>query len=224
MDDNGAQGSYYNTMLNVNRGEVMKKSCTQAIVAGCLGFLVFSSAQADDVTTLIRSAEENYAAKNYSKALDDLDWARKEIVNQHLKSMKNLLPDEIDGMKGRDTEGGAVLGVRGIGKEYKSADGKRRVTINLIAGGGSSAGKGLGALMEMAASLGALDAGMNSKVVIEKGYKGQFLKDQSNNSGILTFNLNGGKMLKIETIGYPDSSMAEKVVTQLDIAKIEAAF
>lgn len=202
----------------------MNKVFTQTVVAGFLSCLVFSTAQADDVTTLLESAGQNYAAKKYAKALDDLEWARKGIANQHLKSMKNLFPAEIDGMKGVDVDSGEVFGFRGVSKEYSSADESRSVVISLVSGGDTPGGNGLGALMEMAASFGAMQGGANSKIVIAKGYRGQFLQESGEASGTLSFNLNGGKMITIETTGYQDAAMAEKVAKMLDLAKIEAAF
>ncbi len=202
----------------------MKKNWIHLIVAGCFGLFVFATAQADDVTTLLESAQDNYSAKRYSKALEDLDWARKEIVSLHLKGMKNLFPESIDGMKGMANEGGEVLGVRGISRVYSGTDGQHRVTISLMGGESASGGAGLGALMGMAAAFGAMEAGSNAKLVIAKGYKGQFIQDPMNGMGTLTFTLSGGKALTIETMGYPDASMAEKVAKMLDIAKIEATF
>ncbi len=202
----------------------MKKVAKKIITAGFLSCLMVAVAQADNVTTLLKSAEQNYAAGNYSKALEDLNWASKEIANQHLNSMKSLLPTEIEGMKGVDAEGGSVLGFRGISKQYNSTDGSKSVTISLLSGGNTTTGNGLSALMGMAASLGAMQGGTNAKIVIEKGYRGQFLQEKGEKTGTLTFTLNDGKMITIETYGYQHSAMAEKVAKMLDIAKIESAF
>ncbi len=200
----------------------MKKILLQTIIAGCFSFLIVSTAQADDVTTLLQSAQDNYNAKRYSKALEDLDWARKEIVSQHLKGIKDLFPESIDGMQGVENESGEVLGFRGISKTY--TDGQHTVNLNLMGGQSASGAQGLGALMGMAAAFGAMESGANTKLVIAKGYKGQFVQEPMGDSGMLTFTLNGGKTLTIETIGYKDAAMAEKVAQMLDLAKIEATF
>ncbi len=180
-------------------------------------------AQADDVTTLIDSAKDNYAAHKYTKAIEDLEWAKKEIMNRQIGSVKDFLPAEIDGMKGVDVEEGAVLGVRGVSRKYGTADGSKSVVISFVSGEGSAAANGLGALMKMAASLGAMEAGTSSKLVIAKGYKGQFVPE-GKQSGTLTFNLNGGRMVTIQTTGYQGASMAEKVAKNLDLSKIEETF
>lgn len=205
----------------------MKKLSTKILAATFLSCLIFSTAQADNVATLLKSAEQNYTAKKYSKTLEDLEWARKEIVNLQLASMKDLLPAEINGMKAVDVDGdsAAAFGLRTISKQYKKANEDKSVTISILSGGNSSSAGGLGALMGMAASMGALQqGGAGSKIIIEKGYRGQFLQESGEQSGTLTFNLNDGKMITIETYGYDDSAMAEKVAQKLDISKIEAAF
>ena len=180
--------------------------------------------QADNVSELLKSAKQNYEAGKYSKALEDLEWAKTEISNLHLQAMKKLLPEELEGMKGMDGDGGAIFGIQAVSKEYHSADGSKSVTITLASGQSSKAGGGLGALMGMAAAMGAMDANRNSKMIIEQGYKGQFSVDPNTMEGTLLFNLNGGSMINIETSGYADAEMAQKAAKKLDIAKIEAAF
>ncbi len=182
------------------------------------------AAEADDnVTMLIQSAEKNYAAQKYAKAIEDLEWAKKGIINQQLDSMKSLFPEEIDGIKGVDADEGSLLGMRGISRKYNSADGSKSVVISFLSGGGAAISNGLGALMKMAESLNALEAGKTSKLVIEKGYKGQFVAE-GDQAGILTFALSNGKMVTIRTKGYTGAGMAEKVAKTLDLAKIENVF
>ncbi|PIE41750.1 MAG: hypothetical protein CSA49_01975 [Gammaproteobacteria bacterium] len=201
----------------------MKKTLTSAFITTllCCGSPVV---YADNVTDLIKSVEKNYLSHKYSKALEDLEWVRKEISNQHLKSMSSFFPDEIDGMTGKDVDAGAAMGVRGVSKLYAGDDREHSITISLISGGNAPVGNGLSALMSMASSLEMMGGGSHSKVVVQKGYRGQFIQQSGERTGTLTFNLSGGKMIIIETIGYTGSAEAEKVAKQLDIAKIEEAF
>ncbi len=201
----------------------MKRKCVMVAAAVFLSSITCSFAQADDVTSLLDSAEKNYADHNYSKAIEDLEWAKKGIINQQLDSMKKLFPAEINGMKGVDLDEGSVLGVRGISRKYGSADGGKSVVVSFVSGEGTTAGNGLGALMKMAASLGALESGKAPKLVISKGYKGQYVAEGPD-SGKLTFNLSGGKMVTVTTAGYQGAAMAEKVAGMLDLATIEKTF
>lgn len=176
---------------------------------------------ADNVTDLMKSAEQNYAAGKYSKALQDLDWIRTEISNLQLQEMKKMLPEDVDGMKGEDSEGGAIFGMQSVSKYYPSEDGSKSVKISIASGKTGQGGAGLGAIMGMAAAFGAMDASKQSKVVVEQGYKGTFSLDPQTNEGTLVLNLNGGAMVNIETEGYTDETMAKKAAAKLDLTKID---
>jgi hypothetical protein len=178
---------------------------------------------ADDVVDLIKSAEKNYNAKQYKKALEDLEWVRKEIAKLQLQEMKKLLPEEIDGMKGSDSDGGAVFGLHTVSREYRDNDGNRVVTINVMSAAGGEAGGELGAIMGMAAAFGTMDSSQESKMIIEKGYRGNFSLDTDTQEGTLVFSLSGGAMVQIETFGCKDESMAKKAASKLDLPKIEEA-
>ncbi len=201
----------------------MKKLLIPSLVL-VLFCLLSSTALADNVTDLLNSAKQNYTSKNYAKALEDIEWARKEISSQHLKRMKAFFPASIGGMKGKDVEGGDAMGIRGVSRRYQNSDQTQSVTISFLSGSNTASGNGLGALMSMASSFGLMNGGSNSKVVIEKGYRGQFVQEDGDRTGTLTFNLRGGRIIIIETVGYTGSAMAEKAAKMLNIAKIENAF
>ncbi len=205
----------------------MKKRLVAAVVIVFLSPLICSAEETgqtgDDVTMLIQSAEKNYTAQKYAKAIEDLEWAKKGIINRQLDSMKSLFPAEIDGIKGVDADEGSLLGIKGTSRKYNSTDGSKSVVISFVSGQGTAVSNGLGALMKMAESLNALDGGTTSKLVIEKGYKGQFVSD-GEMSGTLTFTLSGGKLVTIMTKGYKGAAMAEKVAKTLDLAQIENVF
>ena len=179
---------------------------------------------ADYFAELMKSAEQNYNSGKYSKALEDLEWVSREIGILHLQEMKKLLPEKLDGMTGTDGDGGAIFGIHSVSKDYSSADGEKSVTITLTSGKSSQAGGGLGAFMGMAAAMGAMDSGNQSKMIIVQGHKGQFSLDSDSKDGTLMFNLDGGSMINIETSGYADEKMAEKAANALDFDKILAAF
>ncbi|MBN1880299.1 hypothetical protein JW823_09340 [bacterium] len=194
-----------------------------AIFLALVGLLLIAGnpVSADNVTDLMKSAEQNYSAGKYSKALEDLDWVRTEIANLQLQEMKKFLPEEIDGMKGEDSEGGAIFGMHSVSKYYPSEDGEKSVKITIASGKSSQGGAGLGAIMGMAAAFGAMDASKQSKMVVEQGYKGNFALDPETKEGTLIINLNGGAMVNVETAGFGDESMAKKALSKLDLAKID---
>lgn len=201
---------------------------TRHVITWVLAIVFFGSlgtrlVYADDIVDLIKSAEQNYNAGQYKKALEDLEWVRKEIAKLQLQEMKKFLPEEIDGMKGSDSDGGAAFGLHSVSREYRDNDGNRVVTINVISAAGGEAGGGLGAFMGMAAAFGALDTSKESKMIVEKGYRGNFSRDPETQEGTLIFSLSGGAMVQIETFGCKDESMAKKAAEKLDLPKIEEA-
>ena len=199
----------------------IKRNILLELVGIVLFSLIPGRVFADDVVDLIKSVEQNYAAKKYKKALEDLEWVKGEIARLQLQEMKNLLPTEIDGMKGEDGDGGALFGLHSVSRDYRTNDGNKKVSINLMAAGES--GGGLGALFGLAAAFGAMDTSKESKMITEKGYRGNFTLDPDNLEGTLMFNLSGGSMVQIQTFGYSDENMARKTAEKLDLPQIEDA-
>jgi hypothetical protein len=176
---------------------------------------------ADNVTEFLNSAEQNYKAQKYSRALRDLEWARKEIAALQLEEMKGFLPDSIDGMKGEGDDSTAIMGMHSVSKIYRDMDTGNNVKIEIMKGSSGDGGSGLGAIFGMAAAMGAMDSGGQSKTIVQKGYRGTFTLNPDINEGKLMFNLEGGSMVSIETRGYPDETMAKKAAEKLDLVTIE---
>jgi hypothetical protein len=194
----------------------LKQVLTGWVLTAAIMTIVPGMVWADNVTELLKSAEKNYAAKEYGKALEDLEWIRNEIAGLQIQEMKTLLPDQLDGMVGEETDGSAMFGLHSVSKNYYTEDYEKSVKITL-ASGKTGQGMGLGALMGMAAAYG----GRQSKMVMQQGYRGQFSLEGDSN-GRLIFNLNGGGLVTVETSGYPDETMAKNAAGKLDLAKIDA--
>ncbi|MBN1355184.1 hypothetical protein JXA40_02825 [bacterium] len=184
--------------------------------------LLCGPADADTVNDLLKSAGENYDAKKYMKALEDLDWAKQELSNMHLQIVKNLLPESISGYETRDIDGSAVFGMHNVSRQYNQGDQSIKITI---AGGGSGqGGPGLSAIMGMASKFQAMDAGTQSNMILVNGRKGRFNLETATNSGTLTFELSNNVYVTVETEGFTDSSEAKKAAEKLDFEAIEKAF
>jgi len=190
------------------------------VVAALVICLSPGSVRGDNVIELLKSAERNYNAQNYIKALEDLDWIRNEISSLQVGVMKELLPDDLEGMIGEDIEGTAMLGMHSVSRRFRGDDGAQSVTITLNSSKSGTGGPGLGAFMGMAAAFAGMDPGRESKMVIQDGYRGQFTLETARKKGMLTFNLDRGGMVIIETNGYADESMARKAAGKLDLTKI----
>lgn len=176
---------------------------------------------ADNVVEFLHSTEENYKAQKYSRALADLEWAKKEIVSLQLEEMKGFLPDEIEGTQGQDDDSGAMMGLHTVGKTYRDPNSGRSVSIEIMKGTTGDAGTGLGAIFGMAMAMGGMDPSKPAKTIVQKGYRGTFSMDANSDEGTLIFNLDGGSRVTITTQGYPDESMAKKAAEKLDLITIE---
>ncbi|MBM9535676.1 hypothetical protein [Desulfobulbus alkaliphilus] len=176
---------------------------------------------ADNVLEFLNSTEQNYKAQRYSRALADLEWARKEIVSLQLAEMKGFLPDEIKGMQGRDDDSGAMMGFHTVSKTYRDQDAGHSISIEIMKGATGDAGTGLGAIFGMAMAMGGMDPSKPAKTIVQKGYRGTFTMDTNSDEGTLIFNLDGGSRVTITTRGYVDEGMAKEVAEKLDLVSIE---
>lgn len=199
---------------------------TIATVAS-LVFLVMAimlpyTAFADTVEDLLQSAVTNYKNKDYAKALEDLNWAKKEITNKHMEVVKALLPESLPGYETQHIDGGAALGFQNISRDYVNGD--KHVKISISSGDTSDTGAGLGALVNMAAAFQAMDGSTKSNLVIVQGHKGQFNLEPDSKHGTLTLSINSKAYVSIETWGFDNSDEAKKAAEKLDFDKIEKSF
>lgn len=94
-------------------------------------------AQADDVTDLLESARQAYSDGDIQYALDELDMARRLLLDMKTASLGSFLPDAPDGwtreVNSEMNAGLAMMG-GGVGAEatYTAADGER-IKITLMA-------------------------------------------------------------------------------------------
>ncbi len=196
-------------------------------ISKCLIMVAISSAlsivaHADNVEELLKSVSDNYKAKNYQKALEDLDWIKKEISGLQMEIIKTLLPQSIPGYETQEIDGGAAFGIQNVSRQYIKDE--KRIQISISGGQTSGTTAGLGALMGMAAAMGAMDAGVQSNMVIVQGRKGQFNLESEDQHGTLIFNLNNNAFVSIETWGFGTSDEAKAAAEKLDMDKIEKAY
>jgi len=213
--------------LKIHKKQEGKMTKNQAImIAAAMLIPLFSATNlvyADNVLEFLNSTEQNYKAQRYSRALADLEWARKEIVSLQLDEMKGFLPDEIEGVRGRDDDSGAIIGLHTVGKTYRDPNSGHSTSIEIMKGATGDAGTGLGAIFGMAMAMGGMDPSKPAKTIVQKGYRGTFSMDADSDKGTLIFNLDGGSRVTITTQGYPDETMAKKAADKLDLVTIEDA-
>jgi hypothetical protein len=200
------------------------KSLISFICISVLLLWVTAPIFADNVEDLLASIIQSYKAKKYSKSLEDLDWVKKEISNLHLQVIKTFLPATIQGYQSKDGDGGSMFGMQSVSREYTKSD-SDSIKISIMGGQGSE-GSGLGAIMGMASSLGAIDANSQSEMIIVKGQKGRFNLDSTSTPkhGTLTITLQKNTVITIETFGSATSEQAKKAAEMMDFEGIEKAY
>ena len=174
--------------------------------------LIFTSnLKADELKSLLDKVNTYANEGNYSKALEELSWAKKELETKHNQKLVSFLPENLSGFSGDKAEINSAMGFTNIGKNY-SKDGNR-VRLELQGGGNGGAGLGgLAALGQMAAMFGQQAGVENMRI------KGR-TANLTNEGSELSLFLDGGSMLTFrKDSGSADlKSMAEA----LDLDSIE---
>lgn len=175
-----------------------------------------------NIDNLLNSAAQNYKAKKYAKALEDLDWAKREITNLHFQVLKGFLPKTIPGYETEEMDSGAVFGIQNVSRKYNK--GEQDIEISVSSGNLGEGGTGLGALMGMASAFQSMDAGTQSQMIVVKDRKGRFNLVESDKEGTLTFTLQNNVVLMVKTHGFPNSDEAKKTAELIDFDGIEKAY
>lgn len=148
-------------------------------------------ANADDLKTMLTKVEQLSSEGNYSKALEELSWAKKDIEQNYLKKLTSFLPDEINGLTGAKPEFNSALGFTNVSRQYSKDGTSVKVEIQGGTAGSPQAGMGgLAALGQMAAMFGQ----QNGQATMRINGRTANLNESS---GELTVFLEGGSMLNI---------------------------
>jgi hypothetical protein len=173
---------------------------------------------AEDLKQIFDKVQQYYADKNYSKALEELAWARKEIETASSQALSSLFPAEVDGYKGGELESTNVLGFSNIERTYQKGE-SNSIKVSLL---GSSKGQpqnplgGLAAMGQMAAMMGG-QSGTDSFRMDGR----TAMLEKRDSSAELTVFLDGGSMIKFEQNDSADSEALKKFANSFKIAEIE---
>lgn len=190
------------------------------LMAALLTTSVALVARADNVTDLMENSKKNYEQKRYFKAIEDLEWAIKELNNLHFQKLKTYLPSEVAGYTLSDS-GGDVIGIRGLDRTYNQEGTGKSVSINLVSGSAASGG-GLGAFMSMASMATGMNP--NSQMAMVKGRKGTLLVEPENESATLIFSLPNNVVITLESSGFTTGDEAKKFAELIDFDGLEKEF
>ncbi len=155
--------------------------------------LLCQPAFAEDLNEIFKRVNELVAKENYSKALEELTWAKKEIEKLNTGKLGKLLPAEVNGFTGNEAKITNVMGMMNVERTYKNAN--KVIALSLTGSSGGNEGMGgLAGLARMGMMMEAQEGG--SETFRIEG-RTSTLKTQ-NGTTELTVALESGSILKLE--------------------------
>lgn len=175
-------------------------------------------ATADELETSLNKVKDLVAQKNYSGALDELGWARKEVEKMNSGQLATFLPNDLNGFEGKKLSVNSAMGFTNIEREYNKGDATVRVSLTGGSTGGAGAGLGgLAAIGKMAAMFGGNTPGQETIRV-----QGRTAMLESDNSvPNLTIFLDSGSILKLEMISGKEIGVLKDMATALKLDDLE---
>ena len=173
-----------------------------------------SAGNAEDINAIFKKVNDLITAQNYSKALDELKWASKEIEKLNGEKIKTFFPDSVAGFTGDKANANSALGISNIERNYKGANGTLKLSLTNM---GAAAGAGFGGLAQlgqMAAMFGGAGNGIETLRV--QGRTANL--DTTGTNPKLTVYLDSGSILQLDASG---KTSAEEIKAFAEALKIE---
>lgn len=153
--------------------------------------LVSGGVQAENLPDLLKKVQDYANAGNFSKAIAELDWVRKELEKGNQQKLQEFFPKEVAGYSRGNVESANVMGMSNTEASYKKDSSQVKVSLTGGTAGGALAG--LAGLGQMAAMFGG-QPGVDSFRI--NGRTAQ-LNEQGASSDLTVF-LESGSLLKFE--------------------------
>ena len=186
----------------------------RTILAASLASLFLSQpALAEDINEVFKKVNEYVQQKNYPKAMEELGWAQKELEKMHQARLSELLPGEIDGFKGGDTQVQQVMGFSNIEREYSNGEKSVRVAISGAEGMG-----GLAGIAKMGMMMGGTQAGKDQFRIAGRTAN----LDTTSGTPELSIFLESGSLLQLSTSEGVDGPALKKFAEGLKVADLDA--
>ncbi|MBN1425706.1 hypothetical protein JXA88_14215 [Candidatus Fermentibacteria bacterium] len=190
-----------------------------AIVALSLVLVPFL-ARAEDPGSLIQSASELLKQGKYTKAVEDLQWAIREIRLLQVEELKKYLPSAVSGYATEEVESDAAsaaffnVNLVEAQRNYQSNGSDEFVDLKITSG--DIGGAGLGAMMKMAQMFGE----QQGELVRVKGRKATLEWDAGNAGGKLTCVLDNNVQITVEVTDGQKATVT-KFMELVDLDSLE---
>jgi hypothetical protein len=186
-----------------------KRLITAAVITICAPIF----AHAEDINEIFKKVNTYVQEQNYPKALEELNWARKEIEKLNTQRIGTLLPNSLNGFNGGETKVQSAMGFNNIEKDY--TQGEKSIKVSITGGGADGAMGGLAGLAKMGMMMGA-QPGMDSFRIDGRTAN----LDTTSGNAELTVFLDSGAIMKLDGEGIDGKtlkSFAEGLkITNLD--------
>jgi hypothetical protein len=189
----------------------------RTLLAASLASLFLSQpALAEDINEVFKKVNEYVQQKNYPKAMEELGWAQKELEKMHQARLSELLPGEIDGFKGGDTQVQQVMGFSNIEREY--SNGEKSVRVAITGTGGAEGMGGLAGIAKMGMMMGGTQAGKDQFRIAGRTAN----LDSTSGTPELSIFLESGSLLQLSTSEGVDGPALKKFAEGLKVADLDA--
>lgn len=199
----------------------MKKLLLTAVVLLSTVLSLTNYSFAEDLNAIFKKVNDLVAAKNYSKAIEELAWANKEIEKLNSQHIISFFPDTLLGYTGKKAETNSALGITNIERTYSKDGAGTTVKVALTgSGGGAGAGAGLGGLAafgRMAAMMGGQSPGNDTFRIAGR----TATLEKEDRSAQLTVFLDSGSMLTLEMNNGNDADALKAMAEALDLNKLD---
>lgn len=169
---------------------------------------------AEDINEVFKKVNEYASQKNYPKALEELQWAQKELEKLNQQRLAELLPKNIEGFVGAEPEVQSAMGFTTIERQYSK--GEQGIQVS-IAGGGGAAG-GLAGIAKMGMMMGGAQPGKDQFRI-----DGRTATLDTSGSPELTVLLESGSVLQIRSSDEGvDGALLKKFAQGLKIGDLDS--
>ena len=190
---------------------------TRHFIAAALFSLVCAQqpALAEDINEVFKKVNEYVQQKNYPKAMDELTWAQKELEKLHQERLSELLPAEVEGFKGGDTQVQQMMGFSNIEREYTNGD--KNIRLAITGTSGTEGMGGLAGIAKMGMMMGATQPGRDQFRI--NGRTASL--DTTSGSPELSVFLESGSVLQLTTGDGVDGPALKKFAEALKIGDLD---
>lgn len=196
----------------------MKKQIMALLLTATLwggGSDVFYAAHAEDLKALLEKTNKLVEEKNYPGAINELNWAQKEIEKLHQQRLVEILPKDVQGFTGNDPEIQTALGFTTLEREYQK--GEQSITMSISGGAGGDGLGGLAGLAKMGMMMGGTQQGVDK---IRIGALTASL--DTTGTPELTVFLDSGSILQLRSSEGVDSDTLKKFAEGLKLTELDS--